>query len=259
MITTAAQGNEAPILEARGLRKSYGVLDVLKGLDLSLAPGEIVALIGPSGSGKSTFIRCLNRMEEPTGGVVKFRERQVADTFRDQGEKIGIGTLRRHVGMVFQHFNLFPHKTVLQNVTEGPMIVCKRSRKEAEELAMDLLGQVGLAEKQAAYPNHLSGGQKQRVAIARALAMEPDVLLLDEVTSALDPELVGEVLEVIRKLADKGMTMAIVTHEMAFAAEVSSRVLFLDGGLIAETGTPNDVILNPQNPRLQGFVARFKG
>lgn len=259
MITTAAQGNEAPILEARGLRKSYGVLDVLKGLDLSLAPGEIVALIGPSGSGKSTFIRCLNRMEEPTGGVVKFRERQVADTFRDQGEKIGIGTLRRHVGMVFQHFNLFPHKTVLQNVTEGPMIVCKRSRKEAEELAMDLLGQVGLAEKKAAYPNHLSGGQKQRVAIARALAMEPDVLLLDEVTSALDPELVGEVLEVIRKLADKGMTMAIVTHEMAFAAEVSSRVLFLDGGLIAETGTPNDVILNPQNPRLQGFVARFKG
>ena len=259
MITTAVQGNEAPILEARGLRKSYGVLDVLKGLDLSLAPGEIVALIGPSGSGKSTFIRCLNRMEEPTGGVVKFRERQVADTFRDQGEKIGIGTLRRHVGMVFQHFNLFPHKTVLQNVTEGPMIVCKRSRKEAEELAMDLLGQVGLAEKQAAYPNHLSGGQKQRVAIARALAMEPDVLLLDEVTSALDPELVGEVLEVIRKLADKGMTMAIVTHEMAFAAEVSSRVLFLDGGVIAETGTPNDVILNPQNPRLQGFVARFKG
>ncbi|KQY27256.1 ATP-binding protein [Rhizobium sp. Root482] len=247
------------MLEARGLRKSYGVLDVLKGLDLSLAPGEIVALIGPSGSGKSTFIRCLNRMEEPTGGVVKFRERQVADTFRDQGERIGIGTLRRHVGMVFQHFNLFPHKTVLQNVTEGPMIVCKRSRKEAEELALDLLGQVGLAEKQAAYPNHLSGGQKQRVAIARALAMEPDVLLLDEVTSALDPELVGEVLEVIRKLADKGMTMAIVTHEMAFAAEVSSRVLFLDGGVIAETGTPNDVILNPQNPRLQGFVARFKG
>ncbi|WP_082520365.1 amino acid ABC transporter ATP-binding protein [Rhizobium sp. Root482] len=259
MITTATPATEAPILEARGLRKSYGVLDVLKGLDLSLAPGEIVALIGPSGSGKSTFIRCLNRMEEPTGGVVKFRERQVADTFRDQGERIGIGTLRRHVGMVFQHFNLFPHKTVLQNVTEGPMIVCKRSRKEAEELALDLLGQVGLAEKQAAYPNHLSGGQKQRVAIARALAMEPDVLLLDEVTSALDPELVGEVLEVIRKLADKGMTMAIVTHEMAFAAEVSSRVLFLDGGVIAETGTPNDVILNPQNPRLQGFVARFKG
>lgn len=248
-----------PILEARGLRKNYGALEVLKGLDLSLARGEVVALIGPSGSGKSTFIRCLNMMETPTAGEIRFRQQQVGDRFNDRGIKIGIGKLRRHVGMVFQHFNLFPHKTVLQNVTEGPIIVCKRPPREARELAMDLLGQVGLADKHAAYPNHLSGGQKQRVAIARALAMEPEVLLLDEVTSALDPELVGEVLAVIRNLADKGMTMAIVTHEMAFAADVSDRVLFLDQGVIAETGTSDEVILNPQNPRLQAFVSRFKG
>ncbi|WP_277996004.1 MULTISPECIES: amino acid ABC transporter ATP-binding protein [unclassified Rhizobium] len=249
----------APVIEAISLRKSYGTHEVLKGLDLSLARGEVVALIGPSGSGKSTFIRCLNMMETPTQGTIRFREKSVSRRFADKGEEIGIGTLRRHVGMVFQHFNLFPHKTVLQNVTEGPIIVCRRTRKEAEELAMDLLSQVGLAEKHSAYPNHLSGGQKQRVAIARALAMEPEVLLLDEVTSALDPELVGEVLSVIRGLADKGMTMAIVTHEMAFAADVATRILFLDQGVIAETGSAEDVILNPKNPRLQGFVARFNG
>ncbi len=250
---------DSAVIEAVGLRKSYGTLEVLKGLDLSLDRGEVVALIGPSGSGKSTFIRCLNMMEVPTGGTIRFRQKPVGKQFRDKGEEIGIGTLRRHVGMVFQHFNLFPHKTVLQNVTEGPIVVCNRPKREAEELAMDLLAQVGLAEKHAAYPNHLSGGQKQRVAIARALAMQPEVLLLDEVTSALDPELVGEVLAVIRKLAEEGMTMAIVTHEMAFAADVASRVLFLDQGVIAETGSAEEVILNPQNPRLQGFVARFKG
>ncbi|MCZ4290766.1 amino acid ABC transporter ATP-binding protein [Hoeflea alexandrii] len=249
----------APVIEAIGLQKSYGPLEVLKGLDLSLERGEVVALIGPSGSGKSTFIRCLNMMEIPTGGIIRFRQKRVGDRFRDKGEDIGIGTLRRHVGMVFQHFNLFPHKTVLENVTEGPIVVCKRPKAEARDLAMDLLIQVGLGDKHAAYPAHLSGGQKQRVAIARALAMEPEVLLLDEVTSALDPELVGEVLAVIRGLADKGMTMAIVTHEMAFAADVASRVLFLDQGVIAESGSAEDVILNPQNPRLQGFVARFRG
>jgi ABC-type polar amino acid transport system ATPase subunit len=249
----------APILETVGLRKSYGAHEVLKGLDLSLDRGEVVALIGPSGSGKSTFIRCLNMLETPTGGTLRFRQKEVHPGFRDKGEQIGIGTLRRHVGMVFQHFNLFPHKTVLQNVTEGPITVCKTPRKEAEERAMHLLGQVGLSEKHAAYPNHLSGGQKQRVAIARALAMQPEALLLDEVTSALDPELVGEVLAVIRKLAEDGMTMAIVTHEMAFAADVANRVLFLDQGVIAEEGSPDQVILNPQNPRLQGFVARFHG
>ncbi|MBP1843333.1 polar amino acid transport system ATP-binding protein [Rhizobium petrolearium] len=250
---------DASVIEAIALRKSYGTHDVLKGLDLSLTRGEVVALIGPSGSGKSTFIRCLNMLEIPTEGTIRFRQKKVGDRFRDNGEEIGIGTLRRHVGMVFQHFNLFPHKTVLQNVTEGPIIVCKTSKREAEERAMDLLAQVGLAEKHAAYPNHLSGGQKQRVAIARALAMQPEVLLLDEVTSALDPELVGEVLAVIRRLAEEGMTMAIVTHEMAFAADVANRVLFLDQGVIAEAGSANDVILNPQNPRLQAFVARFRG
>ena len=249
----------APIIETVGLRKSYGALEVLKGLDLSLDRGEVVALIGPSGSGKSTFIRCLNMLETPTGGTLRFRQKAVHGGFRDKGEAVGIGTLRRHVGMVFQHFNLFPHKTVLQNVTQGPITVCKTPRKDAEERAMHLLGQVGLSEKHAAYPNHLSGGQKQRVAIARALAMQPEVLLLDEVTSALDPELVGEVLAVIRKLAEDGMTMAIVTHEMAFAADVANRVLFLDQGVIAEQGSPDEVILNPQNPRLQGFVARFRG
>ncbi|WP_106751258.1 amino acid ABC transporter ATP-binding protein [Pannonibacter carbonis] len=248
----------APVIEAIGLRKTFGTHEVLKGLNLGLARGEVVALIGPSGSGKSTFIRCLNRMEHPTGGEIRFRDKPVGESFRDSEAAIGIGTLRRHVGMVFQHFNLFPHKTVLQNVTEGPIVVCKRPRRETEELAKDLLAQVGLSDKHAAFPNHLSGGQKQRVAIARALAMQPDVLLLDEVTSALDPELVGEVLAVIRSLAEAGMTMAIVTHEMAFAAEVASRVLFLDQGVIAEEGSPAEVILNPANPRLQAFVARFK-
>jgi len=255
MTTTS---NDA-VLAAVGLRKSYGALEVLKGLDLTLARGEVVALIGPSGSGKSTFIRCLNMMETPSGGDILFRGRKVGDKFRDTGETIGIGTLRRQVGMVFQHFNLFPHKTVLQNVTEGPIVVCKTPRNEAEDRARELLAKVGLADKHAAYPNHLSGGQKQRVAIARALAMDPQVLLLDEVTSALDPELVGEVLTVIRQLADAGMTMAIVTHEMAFAADVASRVLFLDQGVIAENGSAQDVILKPTNPRLQAFVARFRG
>ncbi len=251
--------NQTPIIEAVDLRKSFGAHEVLKGLDLKLNRGEVVALIGPSGSGKSTFIRCLNHMETPTGGQIRFHQKLVGNSFRDKGDVIGFGTLRRQVGMVFQHFNLFPHKTVLQNVIEGPVTVLRQSKKEAEELAMDLLGQVGLALKRDAYPNHLSGGQKQRVAIARALAMQPEVLLLDEVTSALDPELVGEVLAVIRGLADKGMTMAIVTHEMAFAADVSSRVLFLDQGVIAACGSPQAIIRNPENERLKGFVSRFHG
>ena len=251
--------HQTPIIEAVDLRKSFGTHEVLKGLDLKLNRGEVVALIGPSGSGKSTFIRCLNHMETPTGGQIRFHQKLVGNSFRDKGDVIGFGTLRRQVGMVFQHFNLFPHKTVLQNVIEGPVTVLRQSKKEAEELAMDLLGQVGLAMKRDAYPNHLSGGQKQRVAIARALAMQPEVLLLDEVTSALDPELVGEVLAVIRGLADKGMTMAIVTHEMAFAADVSSRVLFLDQGVIAACGSPQAIIRNPENERLKGFVSRFHG
>ncbi len=256
-MTQTTKTTAEPIVEAIGLRKSYGNLEVLKGMDLTLARGEVVALIGPSGSGKSTLIRCLNMMETPSGGTLRFRGREIGRKFRDGGGSIGIGTLRRHVGMVFQHFNLFPHKTVLQNVTEGPVVVCKTPRAEAEELARDLLTQVGLQEKFDAYPNHLSGGQKQRVAIARALAMKPEVLLLDEVTSALDPELVGEVLTVIRRLAHEGMTMAIVTHEMAFAADVSDRVLFLDQGVIAAEGSADEIIRNPSNERLAAFVSRF--
>jgi len=241
------------MIDVRNLSKSFGKLDVLKNIDLQVNEQEVVVLIGASGSGKSTLLRCLNFLEVAEQGEVTIDSEKIDLT------KSNLNKVREKVGMVFQHFNLFPHKTVLQNVTEGPIVVCKRPKREAEELAMDLLGQVGLAEKHASYPAHLSGGQKQRVAIARALAMQPEVLLLDEVTSALDPELVGEVLAVIRGLADKGMTMAIVTHEMAFAADVASRVLFLDGGVIAETGTADEVILRPKNPRLQGFVQRFRG
>ena len=256
MADNTAGAGEA-LLEARKVRKSYGALDVLKGVDLSLGRGEVVALIGPSGSGKSTLIRCLNMLEVPTGGEVLFRGGKVGRKFRDAPGLTGFGTLRRHVGMVFQHFNLFPHKTVLENVTEGPIVVCKTPKAQAQELALDLLAQVGLADKRAAYPAHLSGGQKQRVAIARALAMRPEALLLDEVTSALDPELVGEVLAVIRRLADAGMTMAIVTHEMAFAADVADRVVFLDQGTIAVEGAPDETIRNPANERLKAFVSRF--
>lgn len=245
------------VLEGRDIRKSFGALEVLKGVDLALSRGEVVGLIGPSGSGKSTLIRCLNMLEMPTGGDIIFRGKKIGRRFGDAGGVTGVGTLRRHVGMVFQHFNLFPHKTVLQNVTEGPIVVCKSGKAEAEAYALDLLAQVGLAEKRGSYPSHLSGGQKQRVAIARALAMRPEVLLLDEVTSALDPELVGEVLQVIRRLAEEGMTMAIVTHEMTFAAEVADRVLFLDGGRIVAEGKPDETIRNPTNERLAAFVARF--
>ncbi len=257
MSTAQTSAPTPAILEAHAIRKSFGTLEVLKGVDLALGRGEVVGLIGPSGSGKSTLIRCLNMLEMPTGGEVVFRGQRIGKKFRDTDGATGIGTLRRHVGMVFQHFNLFPHKTVIQNVIEGPIIVCGTPRAEAEAHAMELLSQVGLAEKRDAYPSHLSGGQKQRVAIARALAMKPEVLLLDEVTSALDPELVGEVLNVIRRLADEGMTMAIVTHEMAFAADVADRILFLDGGRIVVEGTPDQTIRKPANERLAAFVSRF--
>jgi len=246
-----------PAISIRGLKKDFGPLQVLKGIDLDLYRGEALGIIGPSGSGKSTFIRCMNMMEAPTAGEITVLGKKVGKGFRSRGDKIGIGELRRRVGMVFQHFNLYPHRTVLHNVTMGPVIVQKKSETEATELAMGLLSQVGLAEKRDAYPNHLSGGQKQRVAIARALAMEPDVMLFDEVTSALDPELVGEVLQVIERLVDKGMTMALVTHEMAFAADVASRVIFMDGGVIAESGDPSVVLHNPESERLKTFLARF--
>ncbi|MDP2780360.1 amino acid ABC transporter ATP-binding protein [Devosia sp.] len=246
-----------PILTVRGLQKSYNKLQVFKGVDLDLHRGEVLAIIGPSGSGKSTLIRCLNLLEVPTAGEIAYNGRRVENRFQSRGGNIGCGELRRHVGMVFQHFNLFPHKTVMQNICEGPIAVLKEPRAEVEARAMELLGKVGLLDKRDAYPNHLSGGQKQRVAIARALAMRPDVLLLDEVTSALDPELVGEVLQVIRLLAQDGMTMAIVTHEMAFAADVADRVAFIDGGVIAEVGTADNVIRNPASERLRAFLSRF--
>ncbi len=248
-----------PAISVRGMTKNFGTLRVLKGIDLDLMPGEVLGLIGPSGSGKSTLIRCLNMMETPSGGQVLFDGREVTTRFRDAGNKIGMGTLRRNVGMVFQHFNLFPHLSVLENITEGPCMVLRETRAKADAFAMDLLAQVGLEDKANAYPAHLSGGQKQRVAIARALAMKPTVLLLDEVTSALDPELVGEVLAVIRRLADGGMTMVLVTHEMGFAADIASRVIFMEQGVIAETGSPEDILRNPKSERLRGFLSRFHG
>jgi polar amino acid transport system ATP-binding protein len=248
-----------PAIAVRGLTKSFGAHKVLKGIDLDLMPGEVLGLIGPSGSGKSTLIRCLNMMETPSGGQFLFRGQEVTTKFRDSGTKIGMGSLRRNVGMVFQHFNLFPHLSVLDNVTEGPRMVLKQPQAKANTVALDILAQVGLADKADAYPAHLSGGQKQRVAIARALAMKPDVLLLDEVTSALDPELVGEVLAVIRGLAEGGMTMVLVTHEMGFAADIASRVIFMEEGRIAESGSPDEILRNPKSERLRGFLSRFHG
>ena len=250
---------ETPVMELQGLTKAFGKLEVLHDINLSVQPGEVLGIIGPSGSGKSTLIRCMNMLEMPTGGTIVFRNRLVGHRFAGRGEQIGAGELRRNVGMVFQHFNLFPHLSVLDNVTRGPIVVNKEDRATAEAYALALLEQVGLADKRDAYPSHLSGGQKQRVAIARALAMRPAMLLLDEVTSALDPELVGEVLLVIRGLAEKGMTMVLVTHEMGFAADIASRVLFMESGTIVEQGSPEDMLRNPRSDRLQAFLSRFHG
>ena len=248
--------NPHAILSARGLKKSFDKLEVLRGIDLDLMPGDVVGVIGPSGSGKSTLIRCLNMLEIPSAGEVRFRNRQATNKFKMSGNGIGTGELRKKVGMVFQHFNLYPHKTVLQNITQGPIVVLKETRELAERHAMELLEKVGLLDKRDVYPSHLSGGQKQRVAIARALAMRPDALLLDEVTSALDPELVGEVLQVIKDLAEQGMTMILVTHEMGFAADVANRIIFMENGVIVESGLPSDLLEYPQTERLKSFLAR---
>jgi ABC-type polar amino acid transport system ATPase subunit len=238
------------ILSIQGLHKRFGDLEVLKGIDLSVAEGEVVGLIGPSGSGKSTLLRCINHLEQPTTGQIKFRDQIIQESDRS------INAVRTRIGMVFQRFNLFPHLTALQNIMLAPCKVSGVPEATARAEAMALLEQVKLAEKADSFPAQLSGGQQQRVAIARALALKPEVLLFDEPTSALDPELVGEVLEVMRDLAARGSTMLIATHEMGFCKEAAGRVLFLDGGVIVEQGTPQSVLESPAEPRTRAFLAR---
>ncbi|MEC0178682.1 amino acid ABC transporter ATP-binding protein [Paenibacillus favisporus] len=238
------------MISVKDLRKSFGKLEILKGIDIDIAKGEVVVVIGPSGSGKSTFLRCLNLLETPSGGQITFEGEPITD------KRHNINATREKMGMVFQHFNLFPHKSVLQNLMLAPVKVKKQPPAEAERIALDLLRTVGLSDKKDAYPSQLSGGQKQRIAIARALAMQPHVMLFDEPTSALDPEMVGEVLEVMKKLAEGGMTMVIVTHEMGFAREVGDRIVFMDGGQIVEQGTPAEVFGNPQNSRTKDFLSK---
>ena len=235
-------------VRVENLKKSFGNLEVLKEINLEVHEGEVVCLIGPSGSGKSTFLRCLNKLEEPTGGSV------IVDDYDLMAKTSDINKIRENIGMVFQQFNLFPHLTVMQNIMLAPVDRKRMTKNEAEEKARRLLERVGLLDKADVYPTSLSGGQQQRVAIARALAMEPDIMLFDEPTSALDPEMVGEVLDVMKKLAADGMTMIVVTHEMGFAREVADRVIFMDGGYIVEQGTPEEVFGNPQNKRTQDFL-----
>ncbi|OLU33910.1 L-cystine ABC transporter ATP-binding protein TcyN [Pseudomonas sp. PA27(2017)] len=247
------------MITVRNLSKSFKGQTVLKGIDLDIAPGEVVAIIGPSGSGKTTLLRCLNLLETPDGGSIR-----VGDIEIDAGKPIGqqqglIRKLRQHVGFVFQNFNLFPHRSALENVIEGPVVVRKQPRDKAIELGKQLLAKVGLAGKEDAYPKRLSGGQQQRVAIARALAMEPDVILFDEPTSALDPELVGEVLATIRALAEENRTLVIVTHEMSFARDVANRAIFIDGGVIVEQGDARELFSAPKQARTQQFLSKFLG
>lgn len=240
----------APVIEVRDLRKSFGSNEVLKGIDLTVAAGEVVSMIGASGSGKSTILRCLNQLETPTSGEI------VVDGFDLTDRKIDINEVRRHIGMVFQHFNLFPNMSVIDNVCLAPIETGKKSKQDARAQAEALLERVGLADKAQARPSQLSGGQKQRVAIARALAMEPKIMLFDEATSALDPEMVGEVLAVIRELAGTGITLVLVTHEMGFAREVCDRVVFVSDGVVCEEGTPDDVFGNPQQERTKEFLSK---
>jgi glutamine transport system ATP-binding protein len=237
------------MIEIKNLHKSFGSLEVLKGVDLHIKPGEVVVILGPSGSGKSTLLRCINCLEEITSGTV------IVDGFDVTDKKTDLNYVRAETGMVFQLFNLFPHMTVLHNVILGPIKVRKMHKKEAEELGMDLLKKVGLVDKAHVYPDNLSGGQKQRVAIARSLALKPKSILFDEPTSALDPELIGEVLEVMKKLAFEGMTMVVVTHEMGFAREVADRVIFMDDGIIVEQNTPDELFDHPKHQRTKSFLA----
>ena len=239
-----------PIIEVKDLQKSFGELEVLKGINAEVQRGEVVVVIGPSGSGKSTFLRCLNLMEAPTGGSIFVDGVEITDP------KCDINLHRQKMGMVFQHFNLFNNMTILRNMTLAPMTLLKKSRAEAEEKALALLRRVGLEDKANAYPSQLSGGQKQRIAIVRALCMDPEVMLFDEPTSALDPEMVGEVLDVMKELARDGMTMVVVTHEMGFAREVGSRVLFMDEGIIMEENEPHEFFAHPKCERLQSFLAK---
>ncbi|EUJ43169.1 amino acid ABC transporter ATP-binding protein [Listeria riparia] len=237
-------------LKVTDLKKSFGTNEVLKGINLEVAEGEVVCVIGPSGSGKSTFLRCMNHLEEITAGEV------IVDDFNITDKKTDINKVRENIGMVFQHFNLFPHMSVLKNITLAPTELSKKSKAEAEKIGMELLARVGLSDKANAFPSQLSGGQKQRVAIARALAMNPDIMLFDEPTSALDPEMVGEVLGVMKDLAKEGMTMMVVTHEMGFAKEVGDRVIFMDGGYIVEEGTPEQVFDTPKHERTISFLEK---
>ena len=240
----------APAIDIQGLVKHYGDNEVLKGIDLTVHAGEVVCVIGPSGSGKSTLLRSVNMLEEPTGGKIVIEGIDITDP------DIDIDRVRARIGMVFQSFNLFPHMSVLGNLTLAQRQVKKRGKAEAEKVAQEMLERVGMGHKADAYPSHLSGGQQQRVAIARSLCMNPDMMLFDEPTSALDPELVGEVLQVMRTLADEGMTMMVVTHEMGFAREVGSRLIFMDGGHILEEGDPREVLAHPQHQRTKDFLAR---
>ena len=238
------------IISVSGLRKSFDSVDVLKGIDIDIHKGDVLCVIGASGSGKSTFLRCLNRLEEPTGGKIIFNGEDLMD------KNVNLNLHRQKIGMVFQQFNLFPHLTILKNLTIGPTMLKGAPEAEANEKAMALLERVGLADRANDYPDMLSGGQKQRVAIVRALCMDPEVMLFDEPTSALDPEMVGEVLDVMKELATMGMTMIVVTHEMGFAREVSNRVVFLDEGVVAEDGAPEEVFDNPKSERLKTFLSK---